>query len=710
MTDLDGNPVGGGEITTSTGVFSVSNLPPGLINLAIASGDDSGNEVVRVYPNGITFFELMMAKVIPARVSVPGIVRGLDGLSTVGQAQLKVLGRQGLIAANGIGEYKANLESFGQFVIKAEKAGFYDTYNFFPAAGVIDASNNLDLFSISRDETNFLATDAGIPIDRANGVIAGTTVKNSLQPNPITAAIDTGSHSAVLGYFNRDSLVDIAVTVADPNPGLAGKVKVLFGDSNGSFANAKEFTVGKGPSAIVAGNFDGNGNLDLVVANTGDNSITVLLGDKNGDFTSVDVPLVDDQQKPLSPPPFNGPVALAVGFFDSDNFSDIAVVDQNHVIVLLGNGNGTFHPIYQNSSIVRNAVEANPTAIVAGDFNQDNRLDMAISNASSNSISILLGSTDGTFQPLSDPNTGAPIVIQGVPNPQAMTLFDANSDGRLDLAVVSRSQGTVTILIGNVSGGFDTLKDSNGKVLAPIDVGTNPSALTIGEFNGDNRIDLAVTREGSLTDPNDQSVLPLLGNGNGTFTPSTPVSLGDLTEPRQILLEDADRNGLFDLIVVGSTKIISLMGKEDPVGGVSVEARNLEGTRVGTVVYPGSTSKTSADGRFMIFNVPPGITLVRNTGQGAGNKMIDTYPDSVSYTKIKTLAVQPFLVSVQGVTYDPVGPPPAGVPVGAVNIHLFGMDVKTKSDNTTGSYKFDVDANSEYILRLFFDLPSRATP
>lgn len=719
VTDLNGNPVGGGEITAPEGIFEISNVPSknipgGLINLSVVSGDDSGNAVVRVYPNGITFLEFSIAKVVPAQVPVSGTVKDFDGTTAVNQARLKIHGRTDLISTDGDGRYNTNLESFGRFVIKSEKTGFYDTYNFFPTSGILDGSSNLDLFSISRDPIKAIATSANVTIDPAMGMIAGTTVENSFDSRLCGGCLNDESHSAVLGFFNEDSQVDIAITNADTNT-----VHVFFGkETDGSdagifeVANRKAFAdrIGPSPSAIATGNFDGNGNLDLVIANRGASStqdgITVLLGDKNGNFTPVASPVVDNDQKPLTNSPLNAPVALAVGLFDSDTFSDVAVVNQTDVVVLLGNGNGTFRPIVQNNTVVKNSLGQNPSAIVAGDFNQDNRLDMAISNEGDNSISVFLGSTDGTFQPLSDPNTGSPIVIQGVPNPRALALLDVNSDGRLDLAAMNRSvEGTVTILIGNVSGGFDPLKDPNGRTRPPVIVGAGPSAMTIGEFNGDNRVDLAVTRD-------NQAFLILLGNGDGTFTVSPPLSLGLAGPPQQILLQDVDRNGLFDLIVVGSTWTEMLMGQEKPVGGIAVEARDLDGNRVGTVIYPNgaSTGSTDADGRFVIFNVPPGLTVVRNTSQGAGNKVVDLYPDSVSYTKIKTLSVQPFFVSVQGVTYDPVGPPPAGVPVGGVSIHLFGMDVKTKSDPTTGNYKFDVDANSEYILRLFFDILPSPTP
>ncbi|MBI1824137.1 MAG: VCBS repeat-containing protein, partial [Nitrospirae bacterium] len=719
VTDLNGNPLAGGEVTSADGTFRVSNLPKGIINLSVVSGDDSGNTTVQVFENGVTYLEFGMTKVIPAQISVSGSVTDLAAAS-VDQSRLKILGRNDVVSVAGNGTYQGNLETFGRFIIKAEKEGFHDTYNFFPRSGVINTLTSLDLFSVSRSQTDTAAAETGVSLDRTKGIITGTTVRSSFMQKICGTCLATDTHAAALGYFNKDTFVDVAVTNK-----TAGTVTLLFGvgDENGSFVNTKPpLTIGGNPTGIAVGDFDGNGSADLAVVyqggNVNDPMLAIFLGDKNGNFTPVASPIVnaDPQPQPLAPSPLNNPVALAVGFFDSDNIADLAIVNEgdNSVIVLLGNGNGSFHPIYQNSSIVRHGVESSPKAIVAGDFNQDQRLDMAISNSGSGTITVLLGSTDGTFQPLSDPNTGSPLVIAAGTDPEAMTLADFNSDGRLDLAVLNKSQNSLTILAGNTSGGFDRLTDANHNSIPSIPVGNNPSSISIGEFNGDGRIDLAVVNQG------DSTLLPLFGNGDGTFTAATPLLLGDtdgdgtrevnFTAPQAVMISDLDRDGFFDLTVIGS-HVANLLGRENSTGGVSVEARDLEGTRVGTVRYldagghvlPNATTTTS-NGKFMILNVPPGILIVRSTGGGSGNSIVDVYADAVSYTKLRSISLQPFFIPISGVTYDPVGPPPAGVPVGLVNIQLLGMDVQTRSDRMTGNYSFNVDANGEYIIRLFWDL------
>jgi hypothetical protein len=712
ITDLNGNSIAGGEITSSDGIFRFPNVPPGMVNLSVISGEDSGNATLYVYPNGVTYFEFIMTKVIPSRVSVSGKIKDLAN-AAVGESQLRAIGKSEVLSADGNGDYQGTLESFARFIIKTEKDNFFDTYNYFPRTGILN-STGLDLFSISRAQISNAATQAGIVQSSANGLIVGTTIRSSFSQEISSTALGAGPHAAALGFFNKDSILDIAIT----NPGTPGTVTVLFGSESvdGGFGSPSILTdtdgIGDNPSAIAVADFDGNGSADLVVANKGDHSITVLRGDKNGNFTAVAKPIVDAEQQEMAGinNPLNAPVALVAGFFDSDTFADIAVVNEgdSSVIVLLGNGNGTFHPIVQNTSIVRNGVGDGPKAIVAGDFNQDQRMDMAISNSGSGTITVLLGSTDGTFQPLSDPNSGSPIAISAGTDPQAMELVDLNSDGRLDLAVINRSANTLTVFVGNTSGGFDRLADANQNFVPPIAVGSDPSGITVGEFNGDGRADLAIVRQ------SDHSVLVLFGNGDGTFTLSDPIGLeAPLTSPEKILLSDQNRDSLFDLVIVGS-HVGTLLGREDAIDGVSLEARDMNGARVGEVRYLDNSGQidlslntTSAGGGFIIFNVPPGLVAVRAINGGVGNAIIDSIPDAVSYTRLRALSLLPSVVSINGVSYDPVGPPPAGVPVGGVNIQVLGMDVQTQSDANSGNYSFHIDANGEYILRLCWDLPNQ---
>jgi len=220
------------------------------------------------------------------------------------------------------------------------------------------------------------------------------------------------------------------------------------------------------------------------------------------------------------------PFSVAVGDFNRDGKLDLAVTNNtdNTVSVLLGKGDGTFqaHADY--------ATGASPKQVVVGDFNGDGKLDLAITNAASNTMSVLLGNGDGTFQPHVDYAT--PV------RPQWLVVADFNNDGKLDLATANYgpdySEGSVSIFLGNGDGTFQPQK--------AYDAGVNPFGIMAGDFNRDGKPDLAVVdNNGSF------GVLILLGNGDGSFQP--PVFYATGRNPRVGVVADFNSDGNLDLAV-----------------------------------------------------------------------------------------------------------------------------------------------------------------
>jgi hypothetical protein len=151
-----------------------------------------------------------------------------------------------------------------------------------------------------------------------------------------------------------------------------------------------------------------------------------------------------------------------------------------------------------------------PYSVAAGDFNRDGKLDLAVANADStngNSVSVLLGNSDGTFQPKDDYLFGAA--------PYAVITGDVNSDGKLDLLLAEPNANSVSVLLGNGDGTFQS----------PLDftVGQGPRALVISDFNRDGKMDLGV---GNQTD---NTISVLLGKGDGTFQPQFTAGLAAIS-------------------------------------------------------------------------------------------------------------------------------------------------------------------------------------
>jgi hypothetical protein len=339
---------------------------------------------------------------------------------------------------------------------------------------------------------------------------------------------------AVAGDFNGDGHLDLAVTdFFAPNPSIA----ILLGRGDGTFADPVHYSVGSQPLGIVAGDFTGDGHLDLAVTDSGSNDVSVLLGRGDGTFAPA-----------VRYPVGVTPDSIVAADIDGRHYTngkpilDLAVTNggSTYVSLLLGRGDGTFEPQLQS------AVTDPPTphrGLVAADFNGDGRLDLATPQLlTSNDISVLLGNGDGTFQ--------APIHFAVGLGPVAMVSGDFSSAGRLDVASVNPATNEVAVALG---AGGGTLQDP---VFYPV--GNTPVAIVAGDFNGDGRLDLAIDNFAS----NDVSVLLGLGD-NGKFRPEGRYAVG--TNPTSIVAGDFDGDGTLDLAVTnsGSNDISVLFGRGD---------------------------------------------------------------------------------------------------------------------------------------------------
>jgi hypothetical protein len=238
------------------------------------------------------------------------------------------------------------------------------------------------------------------------------------------------------------------------------------------------------------------------------------------------------------------------GDFNGDGKLDLAVVDfPNDVSVLLGHGDGTFQ---QGGKY---PVGLFPNSMVAGDFNGDGRVDLAFANSADNTVSVLLGNGDGSFQPAQAYPAGQA--------PVALVAGDFNGDGKLDLAAVDDGQwygGTsmVAVLLGNGDGTFQRARQSSLEESAA-------SSIVAGDFNGDGHFDLAVA--GADTH-NTGDVSVLLGHGDGTFKPGETYILGVegyIGDYPGLVAGDFNGDGRTDLATAnpGSNDVSVLLGNGD---------------------------------------------------------------------------------------------------------------------------------------------------
>ncbi|MEX2307284.1 MAG: CARDB domain-containing protein [Pirellulales bacterium] len=212
------------------------------------------------------------------------------------------------------------------------------------------------------------------------------------------------------------------------------------------------------------------------------------------------------------------PSSVAAGDFDNDDDLDLAISNYltSEIRVLLNQGSGLFAPA------VSYAVTNHPRHVVAADLDGDGDLDLAAPNNDDTTISVLMNLGTGLFAPAINYNTGALF-------PTILAAADLNGDGHVDLAVPSSTAGIVTVFLNNGSGAFPNVASFGVQVAA--------YAVTAADLDDDGDFDLAVTDNGGFS--------VLLNNGAASFAPAVHYSVS--VRPNSIAAADFDGDGDIDL-------------------------------------------------------------------------------------------------------------------------------------------------------------------
>lgn len=510
----------------------------------------------------------------------------------------------GAVAATVTLTSSANLAVFGQPVtltaaVSSAASGLVTFYDGVTVLGIRTVTGGQAALTTSllSSGTHLLHAYYGGSASYTASVSASITLTvNALPANGFQLVANPGSSSGTVngpasmavGDFNGDGKADVAVANSK-----SGNVSVLLGSGDGAFRPAVDYPLGGSPNSVVAGDFNGDGYTDLAVGNG--QTVSVLLGNGDGTF-----------QAPAQYAASAGLQSLAVGDFNGDGIADLVVasaitagfevgqpVPLGGVIILLGNGDGTFQPQVSISG-------AGGNAVVVGDFNGDGKADLAVVSAglycnmvgicdgfAPGGLSILLGNGDGTFRAqVTYPNVNGDSVVTG----------DFNGDGKTDLAIgVAGTSaeliffGDVDVLLGNGDGTFQP------GVIYPTIEGTGDSSIVTGDFNGDGKPDLAVVAVG---------VTMLFGKGDGTFPTTAEYSANQTV----IAVGSFNGDGRTDLAGTTGNGVNALLGAMTSVPSINAGGIVNAASLKSGPVAPGSIA--TAFGTFSISSASaPGTPL-----------------------------------------------------------------------------------------------------
>jgi Flp pilus assembly secretin CpaC len=328
---------------------------------------------------------------------------------------------------------------------------------------------------------------------------------------------------------------------------------------------------------------------DVVLVNSTSNNISVLLGDGDanckptGFFTEAPgSPIPVGTSTNLA----NNPSSVVVADFNGDGFLDIAVANQsdNSISLFSGNGDGTFKEFPGSPFKLTNTTtisEIAPVAMVSGNFrnktnpiNNAAEVDLAVVNQSSHNVSILLSSVDRNLNVTFTEAPNSPISVGTTP--VAIATGDLSADGVPDIAVVNQGDNTVSVLLGsaNLDGTFTAATGS------PLPTASTPAGVVIANFANGAVPDIAVTNKGSST------LGVYLGLGKGTF--ASRIELTTPKGPAALIVATLTSSGLPDVALVSQDPASAAAKGEVTVIQDSKSFANSTANGIAQTPYPAS--------------------------------------------------------------------------------------------------------------------------
>ncbi|CAF5042446.1 unnamed protein product, partial [Rotaria sp. Silwood1] len=405
--------------------------------------------------------------------------------------------------------------------------------------------------------------------------------------------------------LNNDARDDIVVTFPD-----SSTIGVFLGYGDGNFQDMKTYStdVGTSPYRAVLSDFNKDAVVDIAVLNPENSSINVFFGNSDGTFSrklTLHIEYAFDSY------------SIAIGDFNNDKEDDIVVgnLGSNDLSVLLLQ----YQPSFVSSSVYRQGSSSHPSSVTISDFNNDQQMDIVITNAGNDTVQILLGYREGTFTNIITYSTGINV------HPQHVVAADFNNDNQLDIAVINywtsdlrvfltsgtetsavaceyatgyksfprsiaagdfNKDGWIDVVVANsatnnigVFLGFDypTFRSHN-IVLQKRD--SIPYYVAIGDFNKDSQWDIAIACRKT------NNIAVVLGKGNGTFAKEQLYALPVSADPRSLVIGDFNNDNISDIAVANSRKksISILLGNGNGTFAPHMSQKTIDASPVSIAV------------------------------------------------------------------------------------------------------------------------------
>ena len=506
--------------------------------------------------------------------------------------------------------------------------------------------------------------DASYPV-----TVQYQTASDPQAANPAAAGTDYAATQGTATIPANQTTATVPVSVLQRAGGLPNR-QFLFNLSNpaglAAFQPEQAFAATGLPNGVAVGDLNGDGKLDVVLANNSGGTVAVFLNKTASGNTLSFSPEADfaaGTDNEFSP---------VIADFDGDGKRDIAVVNgsNNTVAVLLNTtAAGATSPSFAAAETA--AVNNCPRGLASADFNGDGKSDLVVTNQCDGTVSVLLNTSTGAGNISFAPE----MTVTGGSSPMPVVVADVNGDGKPDLIVGQSGSNTLWVLINTTPRGASTASFSAQQTFS---VGEFPDSIVVADFNGDGKPDIAVT-------DNNDATLYVFENtttaGASTVSLASPLVLTTGNAPRAVTTGDFDGNGTIDLAVSdnGSTNAVQIYSNTTVTGAGSLAFSSQQPIAVDALGNPVSIATADFNGDGF-----PDLIIANNTNAADNFGILVNHNDSVTLTSAS--ATGTILATAQAPSFTAITGAALATVVTSNSVTISGIGYAAPVSITGGEY------------------------